>query len=195
MKKRRFVVLLFTLSSLFFSFKVYPASFEKYAPKLLRFEGVGYGIHKPVWGEKEFSKYEALKILKNEYWNRYHGDLFTSQEVAEVFIDHLINAGAGKNAQNIRAFEAIIGAKEDGIWTVEDVKRANNFYFPEQIVNPYVKYRMLYYKSRPNAAANPGWATRAKAFMMKSNYGALQMKDIIIPDSIERRFRYIKLED
>ncbi len=195
MNKKRVNVFILAVSSLLLSFKVYPASFEKYAPKLLRFEGAGYGIHKPVWGDKDFTKSEALGILRKEFWDKYYGDQFKSQHVAEVFIDHLINAGPGKNAQNIKAFEAIIGAKEDGIWTLEDVKRANSFYFPEQIVNPFVKYRMLYYKSRPHSAENPGWFTRAKTFMMKSSYGTLKMKDIMIPDSIERRFRYVKLED
>lgn len=36
------------------------ASFQKYAPKLLKFEGKGYGIHQPIWGNKIFTKEEAL---------------------------------------------------------------------------------------------------------------------------------------
>jgi lysozyme family protein len=189
-KARSFV---FILVSSFTFLNVHAASFEKYAPKLLKFEGVGYGIHKPIWGEKDFSKSEALKIHRQHYWNKYHGDLFTSQEVAEVLIDHIINAGPGRNGSNIKAFEAIIGAPQDGVLSVEDVQRANSFYFPEQIVNPFVKYRVLYYKSRPDAALYPGWVSRAKAFLMNREANS-SLASILLPTNIEKRFSYIKID-
>ena len=193
MKLRRSIVLLFVFSSFTFCNYSNAASFEKYAPKLLKFEGSGYGIHKPVWGEKDFSKSEALRILRKEYWDRYHGDLFRSQAVAEVFIDHMINAGPGKYAQNIKAFEAIIGVTQDGTLSEEDVLKANCFYFDEQLVNPYVKYRVLYYKSRPNSSEYPGWITRATAFMVRNPYGLIELKDVRLPDSLRRKFQHIKL--
>ncbi len=193
MTKRRINVFLITVSSLIFCTNVYSASFEKYAPKLLRFEGAGYGIHQPIWGEKDFTKSEALSIHRKHYWDRFHGDLFKSQEVAEVFIDHIINAGIGRNAANVKAFEAIIGVEQDGVLSIEDVNRANSFYFAEQIVNPYVKYRVLYYKTRSHAAENPGWITRAKAFLMRNSYGTINLTDVSLPDSVERRFRHVRL--
>ncbi len=52
------------------------ASFNKYAPKLLKFEGEGYGIHKPIWGDKVFTKEEALYIHRHHYWNRFYGNQF-----------------------------------------------------------------------------------------------------------------------
>ncbi|UBM59239.1 hypothetical protein LAG90_01025 [Marinilongibacter aquaticus] len=193
MRKRRINVFIIAISSLIFCTNVYAASFEKYAPKLLKFEGIGYGIHKPIWGDKDFTKSEALNIHRKHYWDRYHGDLFKSQEVAEVLIDHLINAGPGKNRENIKAFEAIIGVKQDGELSISDVERANSFYFPEQIVNPYVKYRVLYYKTRSNAAENPGWIVRAKAFLMANSFGTIVLKDVSLPDSITRQFRHVRL--
>jgi lysozyme family protein len=193
MNQRRINVFILTVSSLFFYINVNAASFEKYAPKLLHFEGIGYGIHKPIWGEKDFTKSEALKIHRQQYWNRYHGDLFKSQEVAEVFIDHIINAGQGKNNANIKAFEAIIGAKQDGNLTVDDVKRANSFFYAEQIVNPFVKYRVLYYKTRSQVAQYPGWIIRAKTFLMHNAYGVTALTDVSLPDSIERKFRHVML--
>jgi lysozyme family protein len=193
MRKRRLYVFIISISSLFFCFNANAASFEKYASKLLFFEGKGFGIHQPIWGEKEFSKAEALNIHRKHYWDRYHGDLFKSQEVAEVFIDHIINAGQGASAINIKAFEAIIGVEQDGVLSLEDVKRANSFHFAEQIVNPYVKYRVLYYKTRSGATENPGWFTRATSFIMKNAYGTVALKDVNLPDSIERKFRHIKL--
>lgn len=193
MSNKRTVALLFFILFSFFTFSVSAASFSKYAPKLLRFEGAGYGIHKPIYGDKDFSKSEALRIMRNNYWNRFHGDKFASQEVAEVLIDHLINAGSGKNGENIKAFEAIIGVKQDGILSIEDVERANSFYFPEQIVNPYVKYRVLYYKSRREADLYPGWITRAKSFLITSTGSKIMMKDLYLPPTIESRYRHIKL--
>ena len=193
MNQRRINVFILTVSSLFFCINVNAASFEEYAPKLLHFEGVGYGIHKPIWGDKDFTKSEALRIHRQQYWNSFHGDLFKSQEVAEVFIDHIINAGQGRNNANIKAFEAIIGAEQDGILTVDDVKRANSFYFAEQIVNPYVKYRVLYYKTRSHIGENPGWIIRAKTFMMNNAFGFIALTDVSLPDSIERKFRHVRL--
>lgn len=145
------------------------ASFNKYAPKLLKFEGEGYGIHKPVWGDKSFTKEEALYIHRHHYWNRYHGNQFKSQEVAEVLIDHLINAGDGISNRNIKAFEKIIGVPQNGELTVSDIQVANAFEYPEDIVNPYVEYRLRYYRTRKDAKINKGWFKRAKSFYMKES--------------------------
>ncbi len=145
------------------------ASFNKYAPKLLKFEGEGYGIHKPIWGDKIFSKEEALYIHRHHYWNRFYGNQFKSQEVAEVLIDHLINAGEGRENRNIKAFEKIIGVPQNGVLSVTDVQVANGFEYPEDIVNPYVEYRLRYYRTRKDAKLNKGWFKRAKSFYMKES--------------------------
>ncbi|MDP5121400.1 MAG: hypothetical protein NWQ46_07395 [Spirosomaceae bacterium] len=194
MSSKQLVVLLLvifcTLSS---TLSVSAASFSKYAPKLLRFEGAGYGIHKPIYGDRDFTKTEALRIMRKNYWDRFHGNRFASQEVAEVLIDHLINAGSGRNGENIKAFEAIIGVPQDGHLSIEDVDRANSFYFADQIVNPYVKYRILYYKSRPDANLYPGWITRATSFLISPVDSKINVKALYLPPVIERRFKHIKL--
>lgn len=158
------------------------ASFNKYAPKLLRFEGEGYGIHKPIWGDKIFTKEEALYIHRHHYWNRFLGNHFKSQEVAEVLIDHLINAGEGKENRNIKAFEKVIGVPQNGVLTMSDVKAANDFEYPEDIVNPYVEYRLRYYRSRKDAKVNKGWFKRAKSFYMKES--EREEEDNIVEDYI-----------
>lgn len=191
--KQLSVLVLVIFSSLVSTLSVSAASFAKYAPKLLRFEGAGYGIHKPIYGDRDFTKSEALRIMRNNYWNRFHGDHFASQEVAEVLIDHLINAGSGKNGENIKAFEAIIGVKQDGVLSIEDVERANSFYFADQIVNPYVKYRVLYYKSRREAHLYPGWITRATSFLITSEDSKPNVRDLYLPKAIESRYKHIKL--
>lgn len=158
------------------------ASFNKYAPKLLRFEGEGYGIHKPIWGDKIFTKEEALYIHRHHYWNRFLGNHFKSQEVAEVLIDHLINAGEGRENRNIKAFEKIIGVPQNGVLSMSDVKAANDFEYPEDIVNPYVEYRLRYYRSRKDAKVNKGWFKRAKSFYMKES--EREEEDNIVEDYI-----------
>lgn len=180
------------LSSLIYPTFLNAASFEKYVPKYLKFEGAGYGINKPTWGEKEFSKKDALSLVRRNFWERFYGNEFDNQAVAEVLIDHLINAGPGKNGENIKAFEAIIGAKQDGVLTLDDVKRANSFYFPEQIVNPYVKYRILFYKSRKDSHLYPGWITRASSFLIK-NSSSMTINEIYLPKKLENEFKHIAL--
>lgn len=166
-KKTLFFLLgLFVLSIVSIIFTNQAASFTKYAPKLLAFEGEGYGIHQPIWGEKEFTKEEALHIHKHYYWNTHKGNLFKNQQVAEVFIDHIINAGVGKDRTNVKAFERIIGAKPDGYISTSDVQKANAFEFPHEIVNAYVDYRLAYYRTRKNWREHTGWFKRAKSFYM-----------------------------
>lgn len=185
-KSQKSVISLIVICLLFCSVSLQAASFEKYAQKLLRFEGVGFGIDKPTWGNKDFTKAQALKIHKEQFWNRYHGNLFESQALAEVFIDHLINAGEGKNSANIKAFEAIVGAKQDGILSADDIKKANNFIFPEQVVNIYVKYRILYYKSRKSTEYHNGWIKRAMSFFIYSNAGnPLEFDEMGMPEELE----------
>jgi lysozyme family protein len=162
------------------------ASFDVYFSKLMHFEGNGFGIDKPTWGNRTFSKNEAYRIHKNFYWNRFHGNLFNSQEVAEVLIDQLINAGEGKNHINIKAFEAIIGVPQDGILSVKDVEAANKFLFYEQIVNPYVNYRLHYYRSRSNFSEFPGWAVRAKTFLQIQKDGNITADALILPKELEK---------
>ncbi|AFK05064.1 hypothetical protein Emtol_3938 [Emticicia oligotrophica DSM 17448] len=172
MNLKKIILSLFAISFLSTICVVYvnqAASFSKYAPKLLKFEGSGYGIHKPIWGNKMFTKEEALYIHKHYYWNKFLGPQFKSQEVAEVLIDHLINAGEGKENRNIMAFEKIIGVPENGVLTLSDVKVANSFEYPEDIVNPYVEYRLRYYRSRKDANVNKGWFKRAKSFYMQKS--------------------------
>jgi lysozyme family protein len=153
----------------------------------MKFEGKGYGIHKPIWGNQTFTIAQAFRIHKTHYWNKYKGDLFESQEVAEVFIDHLINSGEGKESINIKAFEAIIGVEQDGILTADDVKKANEFAFFEQIVNPYINYRIYYYQSRKNCDIYRGWFVRAKSFQVFNAEGEILSDYLILPKELDKK--------
>ncbi len=173
---------LFTTLLLIFSFQLLSAaSFDKYFPKLIKFEGLGYGIHQPIWGKKPFTKNEAYSIYKKHYWDKYNASMFKSQGVAEVLIDQIINAGVGKECVNIKAFEAVIGVKQDGYLSISDIKKANSFKFPEEIINPFVNYRLHYYNSRANAKKYRGWIIRAKSFYRRTKEGDLLADYLILP--------------
>ncbi len=170
MNLKKSILFLTIISLLSFISVIYvnrAASFQKYAPKLLKFEGKGYGIHQPIWGNKIFTKEEALYIHKHYYWNKYHGNRFKSQAVAEVLIDHLINAGEGKGGQNILAFEKIIGVNPDGKLSISDVNIANEAPNPNEIANAYVEHRLRYYRSLKSVEKNSGWIKRAKSFYVE----------------------------
>lgn len=183
------------LGLVLFSFSVNAASFEKYVPKLLKFEGAGYGIHKPLWGDRHFTRQEAVDIYRREYWNKYHGNHFKSQDLAEVLIDHLINAGEGKGGMNIKAFEAILGVEQDGKLSREDVRAANAYPYPDELVNSFVKYRVLYYRSRKLAYKYPGWEKRARSFFINTEDNDLSVTDYDLPAELEEKFVHIALAD
>ena len=176
-QKKVLMTLLFALSFQFLQ----AASFQKYFTKLMKFEGKGFGIHQAIWGNKNFTKSEAYNIHKKFYWDKYHADLFENQAVAEVLIDHIINTGEGKESVNIKAFEAILGVEQNGVLSREDIKAANSFAFPEQIINPYVNYRLHYYRTRKNCNKYPGWAVRAKTFMITDKEGNFLADYLVLP--------------
>ena len=69
MKLKKVIFSLLAISTLSFVCVIFinqGASFNKYAPKLLKFEGEGYGIHKPIWGDKIFTKSEQNLIQNSE---------------------------------------------------------------------------------------------------------------------------------
>ncbi len=176
--KKSFVLfIVFTI----FSTSARAASFEIFFDKLMKIEGVGLGINQAVWGNQSMTKNEAYHFYKKNFWLKYHGDLFKSQAVAEVLIDQLVNGGEGKSFINIKAFEAVIGVKQDGYLSVADVKAANKIKNVEAIVNPYVNYRIYFYQSRKNISKYPGWITRAKSFYKYQKNGNLLADYIILP--------------
>ena len=178
---------------LFFPIFSHAASFEKYAQKLLKFEGKGYGIHKPVWGDREFTKKEALDIYRKHYWNRYYGDFFKSQELAEVIIDHFINAGEGNDLRNVKSIQAILGVKQTGQLSLDDVIKINSHPRPLELVNALVKYRILYYRGLKNFSEYPGWEARARSFFIDSDETKPNVSDYKLPSHIESRYGHIRL--
>jgi hypothetical protein len=65
----------------------------------------------------------------------------------------------------------------------------------EDIVNPYVEYRLRYYRSRKDAKMNKGWFKRAKSFYMKES--EREEEDNIVEDYIvlPKKQQYNIVED
>lgn len=110
------------------------ASFDKYAPTLVKWEGgfvndpddaggatmMGvtlatyrqwYGLDKSVSDLKNISYDEWRAIMKGGYWDKCKADLFCNQSVAEIMVDWCVNAGTAR----IKDLQRILGVKDDGI--------------------------------------------------------------------------------
>lgn len=115
------------------------ASFDKYAPKLRKWEGnkfvddpddyggatnkgvtldtfrMVYGADKTVDDLRNMTEDQWRGVMKGYFWDKCKGDMINNQSVAEIFVDWCINAGIGKikNVQKILRVDAdgIVGPK------------------------------------------------------------------------------------
>lgn len=110
------------------------ANFDKYEPKLKRWEGgfandpadaggptnIGitletfrlfFGADKTEVDLRHITAEQWRKIMKGGFWDKCWGDMIHNQSVAEIFADWCINSGTGM----IRKVQGIVGAKADGI--------------------------------------------------------------------------------
>lgn len=110
------------------------AEFDKYAPKLLQFEG-GYvnhpedkggitnkgitiqtyraycGEHKTIKDLQNMSYGTWQKIMKDMYWDKCNADKIENQSLAEIIVDWCVNSGM----VGLRKVQEIVGCKPDGI--------------------------------------------------------------------------------
>lgn len=110
------------------------AEFDKYAPKLLQFEG-GYvnhpedrggitnkgitlatyreycGQHKTIKDLQNMSYGTWQKIMKDMYWDKCNADKIENQSLAEIIVDWCVNSGM----VGLRKVQEIVGCKPDGI--------------------------------------------------------------------------------
>ncbi len=111
------------------------ASFDKYAPKLRKWEGnkfvndpddyggatnkgvtldtfrMVYGADKTVDDLRNMTEDQWRGVMKGYFWDKCKGDMINNQSVAEIFVDWCINAGIDK----IKRVQAMVGTKADGV--------------------------------------------------------------------------------
>ena len=122
------------------------ASFDKYAPKLKRWEGgfgndpddpggatmcgvtlatfrAHFGQTQTVEDLKRMTTAQWTHIMKGGFWDKLGADGIKNQSVAEIMVDWLVNSGTGR----IRDIQAIVGTKVDGISGPKTVNAINGY--------------------------------------------------------------------
>lgn len=111
------------------------AQFDKYVPKLKKWEGgkfvndpddaggatymgitlstfqVYYGADKNENDLRRMTDQQWRHIMKCGFWDKCNADMIHNQSVAEIFADWCVNSGTGM----IKKVQGMVGAKTDGI--------------------------------------------------------------------------------
>lgn len=132
------------------------ASFDKYAPKLKRWEGgfandpddtggatncgvtlatfqVYYGADMTERDLRAMTPEQWRRIMKGGFWDRCWGDQLKNQSVAELIVDWCVNSGTGK----LRIVQGIVGVKADGIMGPKTLRAINDY--NQQRLHFYIK--------------------------------------------------------
>lgn len=115
---------------------------------------------------KNMSKTEALEIMKAWYWDKTNASMINNQSVAEIIVDHAVNAGvsrAGKMAQEVLNRNFGYSLSVDGVIGNRTIQAINSV--PSSELHTKLKeYRENYYKSIGGEFLN-GWLDRLKKFV------------------------------
>jgi len=163
------------------------ASFDKYAPKLKRWEGgfanhpndpghetmcgvtlatfrSWYGADKTVEDLRRMTDAQWRHIMKTGFWDKCWGDQISSQAVAELIVDWCVNSGTGM----IRKVQEIVGTKVDGIVGPKTVAQINAA--RAQVLHYKIKaaraawYAQLVVNRPSNISFYDGWMNRLASF-------------------------------
>ncbi|WP_130735513.1 glycoside hydrolase family 108 protein [Flavobacterium sp. J27] len=113
-------------------------------------------------------KATAVQIYRLWYWNVMKGDAFVNQSVADIIIDHGVNAGIGtatKEVQRILNTKFGFSLSVDGTignHTINAINKVNQ----EQLHELYLMERINHYRSIGGVFFD-GWLTRLKSFVFK----------------------------
>ena len=123
------------------------AQFDKYVPKLRKWEGsiyvndpddAGgptnsgvtlatfqqfYGADKTASDLMRMTAEQWRNIMKTGFWDKCWGDMIKNQSVAEIFVDWCVNSGTGM----IRKVQGMVGAKTDGIMGPRTLQAINSY--------------------------------------------------------------------
>ena len=159
------------------------ASFDKYAPRLKKWEGNKYvddpndyggatnsgvtlSTFRDVFGQDKTK--EDLKNMTDEQWravmkgiwDKCGGDSIKNQSVAEIYVDWCINSGVSK----IKMVQQMVGTPADGIVgpkTIAAINRANQQVLHRQIKLARAKRYIAQIEARPFNMDNfNGWFNR-----------------------------------
>lgn len=159
------------------------ASFDRFAPRLLKWEGgyvddpsdpggatckgvtlatyrAWYGSHRTKEDLRGISDGQWRAIMKGGYWDRCRADQIANQSVAEIFVDWCVNSGTGM----IKNVQSMVGTTADGIAGPKTVAAINGA-DPARLHAKIKAARKAYYegvvKKRPSSRKYmKGWMDR-----------------------------------
>ncbi len=166
------------------------ASFEKYYPRLKKWEGgyavlagdsggctnhgIAYNYNKHLI--KDYNQdgkvdcedvrlmplEDAKRITKTKYWDTVQADRIKTQEVAEMLVDWVYNAGIDRP---VRKLQAILGLPQDGIFGENTLKALNNAN-QKQLYEDLFKAREQFYRNLGVSMPQflQGWLNRLNDF-------------------------------
>ncbi len=108
---------------------------------------------------QNLTKEAAKEIYKKKYWNRMKGDDISSQNVADVFLDGVVNHGKG-----VHLIQQVLKVTPDGAVGPITLKAINES-DPNKLVTAYLDRRKGYYHELVKADASQkeflkGWLKR-----------------------------------
>lgn len=110
----------------------------------------------------------AVEIYKQWYWNVMKGNAFSNQSIANIIIDHGVNAGTGtaaRIAQSVLNDYFGFRLAEDGVIGNQTITAINSVN-QERLHELYMQARIDYYKSLGSSFYR-AWLTRLKSFVFK----------------------------
>ncbi|MCO6162595.1 glycoside hydrolase family 108 protein [Flavobacterium sp. NRK F7] len=110
----------------------------------------------------------AVEIYKQWYWNVMKGSSFSNQSIANIIIDHGVNAGTGTAAmiaQSVLNDYFGFHLSEDGVIGNQTLTAVNSV-SQERLHELYMQARIAYYKSLGSSFYR-SWMTRLKSFVFK----------------------------
>ncbi|UOB18585.1 glycoside hydrolase family 108 protein [Abyssalbus ytuae] len=139
--------------------------------------GTNYGISAPVYEKwigyppsekdmKNMSKNIAIEIYKAWYWNAVSASSINNQSVANILVDHAVNAGAGsagKIVQKILVYDFDKKITIDGAIGPQTIKAINSVN-PELLHKHILKARENFYENI-GGVFKDGWLKRLKKFV------------------------------
>ena len=153
--------------------------------------GTNKGISAPVYENwinrvpsendmRSITKDTAIQIYKKNYWDKGKGSQMNTQEVANVLIDHGVNAGmsrAGKLVQNVLNNSFGKNVAVDGAIGNQTILAMNSVE-QVQLQSAIVTARINYYESLRNQYPEfiNGWLNRVNDFALEGERMLLEYK-------------------
>lgn len=176
------------------------AKFEKFAGKMLKFEGgyvnhssdrggpTKYGVILSTWKTYGYDKdrdgdideedikllsvADAKMIAKKVFWDFFNGDLIWNQSIAELIADWGYNSGRNLVARKV---QQILGVKADGIFgekTLKAINHANQKNLFEKIKQARIDFLEKIVANDPSQNVfYKGWMNRVDKFFFKEAEG------------------------